>query len=170
MGYRKECAVWSSIQSDDTCRSPRQQDQYSKTTSGRQILGTRFPLFNEILAHSRSHSGFLAWTAHGAEWSIDDDLLSKLKEYVCNIFGKEKKDLNARSNYIAEVWRSSLQAHINFADLGQDGWSADGKIVWINAAFPEEVEQIFAGEESNDESSDESEDEESKIVTPSSHS
>eukprot|EP00795_Rhopilema_esculentum_P010081 gene10081-18731_t len=32
--------------------------------------------------------------------------------------------------------------------------------VWIDAAFPEEVEQILAGEESNIESSDESKDEE----------
>eukprot|EP00795_Rhopilema_esculentum_P002946 gene2946-1193_t len=129
----------------------------------------------------------------GAEWSIDDDLLSKLEEDICNIFGKKKKDVNAvryeisknvyenkgkiqdssllppwrqllhlhcqRSNYITKVWRSGLQTNIDFADIGQNGWSADGKIVWIDAAFPEEVEQILAGEESNNESSDKSEDE-----------
>ena len=31
----------------------------------------------------------------GAEWSTDDDLLSKLAEYVCNIFGTKKKEVNA---------------------------------------------------------------------------
>ena len=130
----------------------------------------------------------------GAEWSIDEDQLSKLEEYVCNVFGKKKKDVNAvryeifknvyerkgkiqdlsllppcrqslqlhcqRSNYIAKVWRSCLQANIDFADTEQNGWSTDGKIVWIDAAFPEEIEQFFSGEESNDDSSDEGEDEE----------
>eukprot|EP00794_Sanderia_malayensis_P011489 gene11489-biopygen9165 len=130
----------------------------------------------------------------GAQWSIDEELLLRLEEYVCHIFGKKKKDVNAvryeifkngyekkgkiqdlsllppcrqslqlhcqRSNYIAKVWRSCLQANIDFADIERNGWSADGKIVWVDAAFPEEVEQILVGVESNDESSDDGEDEE----------
>ena len=27
----------------------------------------------------------------GAEWSIDEDQLSKLEEHVCNVFGKKRK-------------------------------------------------------------------------------
>ena len=135
-----------------------------------------------------------AFSRLGTEWSIDADLLSKLEEYVCNIFGKKKKEVNTvryeifkdvyekkgkiqdlsllppcrqslhlhcqRSNYIAKVWRSCLQANIDFANINQNGWSADGKIIWIDAAYPTEVEQILAGEESNHGSSDESKDEE----------
>lgn len=65
-----------------------------------------------------------------------------------------------RSNYIAKVWRSCLQTNIHFGDIEQHGWSMDGKIVWMDAAFPEEVEQLLACEDDNGESSDESEDEE----------
>eukprot|EP00794_Sanderia_malayensis_P001898 gene1898-2155_t len=65
-----------------------------------------------------------------------------------------------RSSYISKVWRSCLQANIDFADIERKGWSADRKIVWVDAAFPEEVEQILAGVENNDESSIDGEDKE----------
>ena len=58
------------------------------------------------------------------------------------------------------MWRSCLQANIDFVDIEQNGWSTDGKVIWIDAAFPEEIEQIFSGEESNDDISDEGEGEE----------
>ena len=59
-----------------------------------------------------------------------------------------------RSNYVAKVWRSYLEAEIHFADIRQSGWSSDAKITWILDTFPEQVELILTGEDDSDTDTD----------------
>ena len=58
-----------------------------------------------------------------------------------------------RSNYVAKMWQSSLSCNIDPDNIQNHGWSENGDIIWIDEAFPENIESI------NDEISDEDEDE-----------
>ena len=58
-----------------------------------------------------------------------------------------------RSNYIAKVWRSCFDAEIDFDNISDHGWSNDAEIVWMDTAFPEQIETILADE--NEDSEDE---------------
>ena len=58
-----------------------------------------------------------------------------------------------RSNYIAIVWRSCFDAEIDFDNISNHGWSNDAEIVWMDTAFPEQIETILADE--NEDSEDE---------------
>ncbi|KAG1650929.1 TBC1 domain family member 31 [Nymphon striatum] len=54
--------------------------------------------------------------------------------------------LNLRSkrcNYVAKVWKSSLQATIEFDVITANGWSEEGKVIWMNEAFPPDVTEIL---------------------------
>ncbi|KAG1693959.1 Ral GTPase-activating protein subunit alpha-1 [Nymphon striatum] len=54
--------------------------------------------------------------------------------------------LNLRSkrcNYVAKVWKSSLQATIEFDVITANGWSEKGKVIWMNEAFPPDVTEIL---------------------------
>ena len=59
-----------------------------------------------------------------------------------------------RSNYVAKVWRSCLEAKIHFADISQSGWSSDAKIAFILTAFPGQVELTLTGEDDSDTDTD----------------
>ena len=62
------------------------KDQYSLTTSGSLFLGTRCPLFNEILADLRSHSAFLARKAHGNILSLFYVIVILVNSYIIFFF------------------------------------------------------------------------------------
>ena len=53
--------------------------------------------------------------------------------------------------------RSCLKTSADFSDTEHNGWSADGKMIFMDAAFLEELGHILLDEDDNDESSDESE-------------
>ena len=40
------------------------------------------------------------------------------------------------------MWRQSLQIIINISDLSDHGWLSDGKVRWIDSAFPDLIEEI----------------------------
>ena len=56
-----------------------------------------------------------------------------------------------RSNFIARA--IVLDAEIDFDDISNHGWSNDAEIVWMDTAFPEQIETILADE--NEDSEDE---------------
>ena len=45
-----------------------------------------------------------------------------------------------RSNVVSMIWRKSLQPNINIPNLSEYGWLSDGKIRWIDTAFPDVIE------------------------------
>ena len=47
-----------------------------------------------------------------------------------------------------------LQTNTDFADTEQNGWLANGKMILMDVAFPEELGHILLVEDDNDESSD----------------
>ena len=49
--------------------------------------------------------------------------------------------------------RSCFDAEIDFDDISNYGWSNDAEIVWMDTAFPEQIETILADE--NEDSEDE---------------
>ena len=62
--------------------------------------------------------------------------------------------LNLRSlrcNYIAKVWKSSLQSTIDFDVITANEWSEEGKVIWMNEAFPPDVtETVMDAEQESD--------------------
>ena len=55
-----------------------------------------------------------------------------------------------RSNYIAYVWRNSINANIEMPPIQNHGWTVEGSIYWMNDAFPEDVEDLLAEDDSSD--------------------
>ena len=49
-----------------------------------------------------------------------------------------------RANYIAKIWRSCLNRNIDFQNVENSGWRGDGTFVWIEEAFPDQIESIIA--------------------------
>ena len=45
--------------------------------------------------------------------------------------------------YIAKIWRSCLNRNIDFQSVENSGWRGDGTLVWIEEAFPEQIESII---------------------------
>ena len=41
------------------------------------------------------------------------------------------------------IWRKSLQPNINIPNLSEYGWLSDGKIRWIDTAFPDLIEEML---------------------------
>ena len=61
-----------------------------------------------------------------------------------------RETLNLRSqrcNYIAKVWKSSLQPTIDFDVITANVWSEEGKVIWMNEAFPADVTEILMNAE-----------------------
>ena len=52
-----------------------------------------------------------------------------------------------RRNYIAKVGRSSLHSTIDFDVITANGWSEEGKVIWMNEAFPPDVTEILMNAE-----------------------
>ena len=75
-----------------------------------------------------------------------------------------------RSSYIARRYRLSKECNFSEPDKTSHGWEQDGRIHWVNRAFPEDVELLLfddkddeteqnyveAGEESDESDVDES--------------
>ena len=60
-----------------------------------------------------------------------------------------------RSNYVARIWRSILSCNIDPDNIQNHGWSENGDIIWIEEAFPENIESILVNDEISDEDEDE---------------
>ena len=54
------------------------------------------------------------------------------------------------TNYIAKIWRSCLNRNIDFQNVENSGWRGDGTSVWIEEAFPEQIESIMADTNESD--------------------
>ena len=55
-----------------------------------------------------------------------------------------------RANYIARIWKLSLQAVINFEDIKLHEWNSDGTIHWTTEEFPDDIVEILCTEEEDD--------------------
>ena len=59
------------------------------------------------------------------------------------------KKHTARAHYMAKIWKQATMPLQEIESLENSGWLADGSIDWIDAAFPEEIESLFAGKSVN---------------------
>ena len=64
------------------------------------------------------------------------------------------KKHTARSHYIASIWKKAFIPYQNIDTFSNFGWFPDGKIDWIDRAYPENVELLFS-EKNSQETSDE---------------
>ena len=48
-----------------------------------------------------------------------------------------------RANYVAKIWKSSMENEVNCPDITQHGWNEDGSIKWVESVFPEDTEEIL---------------------------
>ena len=48
-----------------------------------------------------------------------------------------------RANYVAKIWKSSLENEANCPDITRHGWNEDGSIKWVESIFPEDIEEIL---------------------------
>ena len=55
-----------------------------------------------------------------------------------------------RANYIARIWKLSLQAVIDFEDIELHGLNNDGTIHWTTEEFPDDIVEFLCKEEDND--------------------
>ena len=55
-----------------------------------------------------------------------------------------KKKHTARAHYVAKIWKQATLPLQQIDSFVNHGWLADGAIDWIDAAFPEEIESLFA--------------------------
>ena len=46
-------------------------------------------------------------------------------------------------NYVAKMWRLSLQTNINAPNFSGYGWDSKGLIEWVHKSFPNNMEDIF---------------------------
>ena len=49
----------------------------------------------------------------------------------------------SRAIYISNLWKQSLTAQVQSADISEFGWDLDGAITWVEQTFPAEVESIM---------------------------
>ena len=55
-----------------------------------------------------------------------------------------------RYNYVAKVWKSCLEANIQFSDISEHGWSQLGEIIWMDEALPESINGILISSDDED--------------------
>ena len=66
-----------------------------------------------------------------------------------------RESLNLRSqrcNYIAKVWKSSLQSTIELDVITANGWTKEGDVIWTNEAFPSDVTDVLIDTEEGSDS------------------
>ena len=64
-----------------------------------------------------------------------------------------------RALYVAKMWRSSATAWIDFPSITEYGWEANGTPIWINVAFPDDINELLVETNVDDENNSEGEDE-----------
>jgi len=47
-----------------------------------------------------------------------------------------------RANYVAALWKNSMEANIELPEISHHGWNNDGSVCWINKAFPEDLVEM----------------------------
>ena len=55
-----------------------------------------------------------------------------------------------RANYVAAVWKRSTSPNIEMPLITSSGWFSDGSVMWIEDAYPIEIEDLFADDNYND--------------------
>ena len=60
------------------------------------------------------------------------------------------KKHTARAHYVAKIWKDASKPLQNIDSFIGYGWLEDGNIDWIDAAFPEKLESIFAARDKNE--------------------
>ena len=50
---------------------------------------------------------------------------------------------SARENYVAKMWRLSLQSNTDAPNFNGYGWDSEGTIEWVHNPFPNDVDDIF---------------------------
>ena len=56
-----------------------------------------------------------------------------------------------RANYIASIWKKSTIAKPTYPSIQNHGWDIDGSVVWVQEAFPFEIEEILLANDINEE-------------------
>jgi hypothetical protein len=103
----------------------------------------------------------------GRSWELSEETFAMLEEFTCCLYGYKQKNVNKvrsklfskkydkehkivnlslhaeRSNVVSMIWRKSLEPIINIPNLSEYGWLGDGKIRWIDTAFPDLIEDIL---------------------------
>ena len=54
------------------------------------------------------------------------------------------KKHTSRAHYVSKIWKQAIFPLQHIDSFVNNGWLADGSIDWIDVAFPEELESIFA--------------------------
>ena len=111
--------------------------------------------------------------ALGTERELSEQIFQQIQEFVCIIYGCREKSINKahfklfekkqrgkkcpdlalippcesvlryhtkRANTVAYIWRNSICKDIN---VEYQGWDSDGKIIWMDSAFPPQIEDIL---------------------------
>ena len=55
-----------------------------------------------------------------------------------------------RCNHVKKVWKSCLEANIQFSDTSEHGGSQLGEIIWMDEALPESISDIFISSDDED--------------------
>ena len=48
-----------------------------------------------------------------------------------------------RANYVAKIWKSSMENELNCPDITRHGWNEGGSIKWVESVFPKDIEEIL---------------------------
>ena len=48
-----------------------------------------------------------------------------------------------RPNYVASVWKRSLEANFELPNISDHGWDKDANVYWIEELFPKDTEEIL---------------------------
>ena len=46
-----------------------------------------------------------------------------------------------RADYVACVWKRSLQANVELSNISDNGWEENPNICWIEEPFPKDIEK-----------------------------
>ena len=52
-----------------------------------------------------------------------------------------------RSNYVARIWKCSLLNVVKYPSIMEYGWMENGEIVWVDAAFTDDIMDILVDED-----------------------
>ena len=64
-----------------------------------------------------------------------------------------------RSNFVAYIWRNSIEPIIDIPNIAENGWLSTGEILWLDDAFPEEIDELLCNNILDNYQDDEDEDE-----------
>ena len=139
MAKRKQEKCWKVMR-----KSRKFEDTFRK-------LGKEWELTDKLFSHLEEFIctlyGYKVKNVNEVRWlKSRDNHIKQNKVIDMSALPPCKETLNlhsVRANYVAKIWRLSLQSNINAPSFSGYGWDSEGTTEWVNNSFLDDMEDIF---------------------------